>query len=392
MSNCDVSAREATTPTEMPAPKRIRKEKTPLKGPRCQYYIAVKKRTCPQQVASGKQYCHQHNPDQLERVPCPLNPSHTVVKTQLENHLLRCNNRPQHGEWYQKDINWVEDKLTDMGECESDIDLICELVKKTGFSPLPKHYRHHAGLDARLNEVTNQKHPKQQASLIGALKHHGLLDSSCYYLEFGCGKAEFSKFVCDSIMLDFPEQPPMGFGLIDRGVNRLKTDGKIREVAPVKRDRIDIKDLDLMKFIASENHSQTVAISKHLCGVATDLTMRCLSQPGIPLKGVVVAMCCRHVCDYHQLFEQLRQFLADHGITNASQFKMLQKVVSWAVDGGDNDSDAHAELGLSARRLIDEARAHGIRAHFPDYTVELFEYAPRDITRENTALVLTKLS
>lgn len=48
-----------------------------------------------------------------------------------------------------------------------------------------------------------------------------------------------------------------------------------------------------------------VGISKHLCGSATDLTIKCIEKEFIqkdskcPSKGLALALCCHHVCNWH---------------------------------------------------------------------------------------------
>lgn len=409
-------------------PKRKRAKKA-LKGPRCLFFIERKNRQCPLQVPSGKKWCRQHDPDQSERVNCPLDPTHTVVKSQLSDHLQRCNKRFRDRPWFQEDLHWLPHKVnttepvatgdetsrtTEQADAKDDncedkeatiitlnknpgevsvqsnsqqtalIDHVLAVLNGINFEPLKKRHLHHQGLEPRLNQVTNQKHALQQLSLIGALDYYGLLSKDNYYVEFGCGKAEFSKYVADCIVHDNQDisMDKLGFGLIDRGVNRLKTDGKLRQITSnVKRDRIDIKDLDLAKFLQGEPATRVVAILKHLCGVATDLTLRCIQPVQERVAGAVVAMCCRHVCNYYQLAPEARDFLAQHDIVDELQFKALQKIALWAVDGGKD-----VEVGLKARRLIDEARAQGVRNQFAQFKVELIEYADRATTLENCAM------
>ena len=416
-------------------PKRKRIKKAP-QGPRCQFFIERKNRQCPLQVPAGKNWCRQHDPDQSERVKCPLDPTHSVVKIHLADHLQRCNKRFKEKPWFKKDYHWLSykeeaktingrseaadgyekeseldasntrsgecEQETILQECDKESDDLCiatstanaaqtQLIKYVvsvldgiTFEPLKKKHLHHKGLEPRLNQVTNQKHALQQLSLIGSLKEYDMLSENNYYVEFGCGKAEFSKYVADCITHDHQNtlMDKLGFGLIDRGVNRLKTDGKLKQITPlVKRDRIDIKDLDLEKFLEGEPATLVVAILKHLCGVATDLTFRCLHTIQSRVKGAVVAMCCRHVCKYHQLSPEARQFLARHHIKAESHFKALQKVALWAVDGGKD-----VEVVLKARRLIDEARVQGVRQQFAQHHVELIEYASRETTLENCAM------
>ena len=62
--------------------------------------------------------------------------------------------------------------------------------------------------------------------------------------------------------------------LVDRASPRHKLDGKLKELRlkEVRRIRADIRDLELSKVFQQPQH--VVAVSKHLCGAATDLTLR----------------------------------------------------------------------------------------------------------------------
>lgn len=106
---------------------------------------------------------------------------------------------------------------------------------------------------------------------------------------------------------------------------------------------------------------QIVAISKHLCGAATDLTLRCLmetlnnsgerlgqdtieekdtddrenkriklSPNKSRVKGVVLALCCHHCCSWPQYVG--RPFLQNLGFT-AEEFHLLSCLSSWATCG-----------------------------------------------------------
>lgn len=84
----------------------------------------------------------------------------------------------------------------------------------------------------------------------------GLLSNSFLYLEFGAGKGELLRYLNQCILQQKTEcSCTYGFGLIDRGKNRLKADSKIisdsetlQTKPQIKRSKIDIKDLNLINF------------------------------------------------------------------------------------------------------------------------------------------------
>lgn len=106
-------------------------------------------------------------------------------------------------------------------------------------------------------------------------------------------------------------------------------------------------------------------------------------------------MCCRHVCSLEQLLPQSRKYLHDHGFTTVQSFNVLKKLVSWAVDKKDAQENGilglnthqREEIGLKARRLIDESRVHALKSILNDkYKVEIFWYVQKDVTLENVCL------
>jgi len=57
---------------------------------------------------------------------------------------------------------------------------------------------------------------------------------------------------------------------------------------------MDIKDFDLGWFSKKQ---EIIGVAKHLCGAATDLTIKSLQSCGDRLKGLAIATCCHHSCD-----------------------------------------------------------------------------------------------
>lgn len=369
---------------------------------RCEFYMKEKKRYCGMQKKAGLRFCSQHTPqgEGVElRTPCPLDPNHSVKASDLDKHLKKCNARPKEKEyWYSQDINLQLGEATNEVEDDHDDQHYFDLLMQLEFDELPQHIGSHEGLLKKLLETKNQKHALQQSSLIGNMARLNQLSTDTFYLEYGCGKGELSRYVNLCAMQEPTEHKPgYGFGLIDRGVNRQKMDTRIlndcqaRGITPtVKRSRIDIKDLDVLKFLEDTSAEKVMIISKHLCGVATDLTL-CLVlksnlHKGSRFKGMLIAMCCRHVCSYELLLPESKRYLACMGFPSAKSFLVLRKAVSWAVSGDDKQ---RAKVGLVARRIIDESRAIAMQKRLKNYKVDLFRYAEPSTTLENVCLSIT---
>lgn len=372
---------------------------------RCEFWMEKKKRQCGMQKKAGLKLCTEHMA-QLdgddERVPCPLDSKHTVKVRDMKKHLLKCNARPKEKDlWFCEDINLHLDESTHDVEDDHDEHHYFDLLKQLEFEELPSHICSHEGLLKKLGEVLNQKHALQQSSLIGNLKRLNQLSTDTFYMEYGCGKGELSRYVNLCAMRESEGQSSgYGFGFIDRGVNRQKVDNRLIKdckekgiTTIVKRSRIDIKDLDVSKFLQATNAEKVMIISKHLCGVATDLTLCLVLKSDLISKsqfqGMLIAMCCRHVCSYALLLPESKRYLACMGFPSSKSFDVLKKAVSWAVSGDDLDK---AKLGLVARRIIDESRAIAMQKRLKNYNVELFKYVERSTTLENVCLSITNAS
>lgn len=417
------------------------------------------------QRKSEQKYCSEHMIFDLgnglesknERVPCPLDSNHTVWAKDMITHLQKCNSKPKKVQdpWFKQGLNLkikgeeVEENDEDKGMTEEDLfEKYISKLEKQSSEPLRLGESQHEGLDMRVAELTNKKHAIQQSSLIGNLKERGLLGKEYFYLEYGCGRGELSRTLnlCllseesvvggsrmaankettdqnrnnelhltnEEIQPKSDLQSPYGFGLVDRGVNRRKFDTRIlKDCKPyhlscaVRRSRIDIKDLSVDNFIGDMSVKKLVAISKHLCGAATDLTLKLIINSSLwesdRFGGMLIAMCCRHACLYDQLLPQSRQYLRDRGFATRESFTVLKKVVSWAVSGTeeevtaveqlDNKQFDRETLGLLARRLIDDSRLHALQQVLPErFTAEMFLYTDKKVTLENSCLCILQKS
>lgn len=88
--------------------------------------------------------------------------------------------------------------------------------------------------------------------------------------------------------------------LVERASHRHKQDNKLdKSEGKASRIRADIADLILSKVEAVETTKSVVGVTKHLCGDATDLAIRCLSklqEDNGKVAGCLMAFCCHHRC------------------------------------------------------------------------------------------------
>ena len=155
-------------------------------------------------------------------------------------------------------------------------------------------------------------------------------------------------------------------------------------------------------------------MSKHLCGAATDLALRCIENfaQNAPerTKTILIALCCHHRCDWNIYVG--KDFLLSHNF-KAEDFSLLCGLTSWATCGTGKprenskviklESNPHTdryerlnlpretreEIGRRAKRLIDKGRCEFIQKQFK-MSVKLKYYVDLSYTLENVVLIAQK--
>ncbi|XP_028918501.1 tRNA:m(4)X modification enzyme TRM13 homolog isoform X1 [Ornithorhynchus anatinus] len=365
----------------------------PRPAGRCRYYVERKKRGCRMMAAAGRLFCGEHagaagaqEEDARKRIPCPLDPKHTVYEDQLEKHLKKCNSREK-----PKPVFFIQDinaGLTDVTETPEEQVPISSLCKEELESLIRKLRKASEGVNLRLKDQTLShpvlqealndpkngdsaaKHLKQQASILGNIEKLKLLGPRRCFVEFGAGRGKLSHWV--DTALEGAEN--VHFYLVERVATRFKVDGKHRKRNSMfERLQIDIQHLCLGKIpMLVEKKLPLIGIGKHLCGVATDLALRCLvetyvaqcekrsEEPSVkriksekeeaketntreedgkeenvpeawpPVAGIVIALCCHHRCDWtHYVGKEFFRALA----LGPVEFGYFQRLSSWATCG-----------------------------------------------------------
>ncbi|KAJ8395459.1 hypothetical protein AAFF_G00031930 [Aldrovandia affinis] len=366
----------------------------PIPG-RCGFYVERKRRYCKMVVGSGKTFCGEHaNAGQegdRKRIPCPLDPKHTVFEDILAKHLKKCNSRekPQ-PVYYVKDVNAGPEDDEDLPadqvplaeRAKEELDLLVKKLKKAVRGLNCKHEERilsHPALCEALSDPKNGdfafKHLKQQASLLGNMEALGLLAAHRCFVEFGAGKGKLSHW----INVAQREAENVHFLLVERSTTRFKVDGKNRSPDSMfERLQVDIQHLSLRKVpLLLEKGLPVIGVGKHLCGAATDLALRCMlesagqdqgeprdqpprkrlkleqqrdglgveTQPtptgldtglttgldtGLTVSGLAIALCCHHRCDWRHYVG--KEFFRERGL-GAAEFAALQRMSSWATCG-----------------------------------------------------------
>ena len=191
-----------------------------LDAPRCKFYIPRKNRKCKLVVGKSGEYCAEHEValygktdsrvEDVNRMPCPYDGTHSVNIQKLESHLKICNARPKDDlpSYIQKGINAAPEeedaakkekksgtRLYDMDveKVKSVIQKIHHFYRDNEVGEMPKES---IQTDATLEEEMKnpiygpetKKHLKQISSLIGHMRISNLLQNETAYLDFGSGK------------------------------------------------------------------------------------------------------------------------------------------------------------------------------------------------------------
>ncbi|CAJ0648270.1 11773_t:CDS:2 [Entrophospora sp. SA101] len=442
-----MSKKEFQQPPSPPPPNNPRQ---------CNFWVKRKRRYCHLPKKLDNNYCGEHLQCEVkvgikkERIPCPFDPSHTVYKIELEKHLKhKCNSRPKPTPaYFSLDINCTlptpispiddndgdksndDGKITLSGLSKETLNILINNVRNwyNNNDAVPKIIRtevlDHEVLKEKKEITKNQKHVIQQASLLGHMKRLELLKANSCSIEFGCGKGELSYFKKLAIKKEADDNNNKStFILIDRKNTRGKFDSLIRgsldNKSIIKRIEIDIKDLDLSMLDLLNNNSgneeeenknsdnhNIVAYSKHLCGSATDITLKALIN--YLNSRIIIALCCHQLCRYHMY--PYHDYLKDLGITK-NDFQRICAMSSWAICGqrqkykkDDNDCEGEKEyedydyesdlvkkednleiLGYQCKRILDAGRVKFLEAN--GFQAELIYYVEPSTSLENLALI-----
>jgi len=416
----------------------------------CHHYVERKGRYCKMLVKPGARFCGEHVTS--TRSPCPYDPGHTCPSDPVarEKHLSNCNSRPPDTQphYMVTGVNLGDKRLfplpTKTTICDvSDESLlrIISLVQST-FETKVKDQIDTKILEHEVlqTELSNDqygpnvlKHRKQNSSLLGHISTSSLLRDNSIFVEFGSGRGELSYWVGKA--LSAPSTCHML--LVDRASPRHKLDTRLQQdvsdsnsddngTMSVTRLRVDIADLHLGQALETVDNSvsdskfknNVIGISKHLCGAATDLTLRCMmgTLPISRLGGFMIALCCHHRCDWSTYVGT--DFLLDQGFL-PEDFSILSSISSWATCGFGkkskvNNEDEHAtpaadesdsvfhpndryarlgitettreEIGRQTKRILDYGRVKFLESK-TNFSVKLKYYIESEVTLENALLI-----
>ena len=400
----------------------------------CAFIIRKKNRKCRFKAKPGSAFCGHHAEDGGKRVPCPLDPGHTVRETELRAHLLVCPAGVAQREleaqpFWTKGVNNPEDEK----DYTQNRILTSGERRKLALSWAPAAFR---GLVAKVDAALAQagqlapvrvdvrcpeacrpwldkkhlkemdrrmdlKHAVQNASIIGSMQALGLLDAGSLaatsFVELGAGRGWLGGMIAETaaakhvVFLDFKRY-------------RNKADGKLKYLTDLRQERIccDIADFDIRRMPSLQGR-RVVLTGKHLCGIASDLTLRCAAAcapgraaaGGPRLLGLAFSSCCHHRCTWHSYVG--KAFLERHGF-GEDDFNVLSWMAAWGL-GGERAQRGHGKepaadgwtaeervaVGKKCQRLLDHGRVQWLTQL--GLEAELVRYVGEEVTPENRLLL-----
>ena len=173
------------------------------------------------------------------------------------------------------------------------------------------------------------------------------------------------------------------------------------------RYRIDIRHCSLpevLKQVSSRTvikaDKDVIVVAKHLCGCATDMTLRSMSNlirsskensvdsPRNIARGIAIATCCHHACNWNDYVG--KSFLIAQGFS-PEEFNVMRSWSGWASMSAANRADSEVKehpSGSEARdnQSFEEISEHADTAHAPDKVLPTV-IRPNNISKEQMLIV-----
>lgn len=406
--------KEYSTPKKM----KLNSEEVQNEIPQCQHWVERKKRFCKMSVGNGKKFCGEHSITSESdlsnsRIPCPLDPKHTIETKNLEKHLKKCNAKPpevlpnyitkNYNLGIPDDDNQTNEMFRLQDVPEKDLKETSELVEKLFKEfidgKIETNFKDHSALKSELSNESygddKMKHLLQTSSILGIMENEEFFQPKTCFIEYGAGKAALTFWLANAI----ESLKDVKILVIDRASHRHKKDNLVKDRELIDRVRADIADLRLSKLENIQQQDSFVGISKHLCGAATDFALNCIlngnNESSKKTEKFLIAVCCHHRCTWDTFIG--RNWLKTHGI-NRKSFNLIIKMVSWCVCGDgrnreskktqfhrENERKEKEEIGWKCKRLLDYARVQFMNEN--GYETKLCYYIDKSVTLENVCII-----
>jgi len=403
--------------------------------------------------------CGNHREDQPEdlgdRIPCPLDPGHTVYSKRLKHHLKICSKAREdeiilQQPFYKKGVNAGNPGLVVMSGDVEPVSAASQEVVQAWSDKItavyPTAVRQVLGVSANPDALLDvsvvaegtelahsEKHEVQNQALAALVSRSRFLDEQgAALVEYGCGRGGLASAVMEHC-------PGCRCVLVDRETRRHKFENKQESRDElVMRLRLDIADFDLDAFLQPTLRdgnnlpvardfqcgalsmttvagamgpaerleelwktaaalqappwppSKLLACAKHLCGGATDVTLRSLSgcrdASVVDRVGVCIATCCHHRCDAGSYVNF--SFIQSLGLCETpAEFAQFVSTAGWAVGGIGSRDLAKRRIGMMTKRILDLGRVAWLRDNLGMKNAHIVDYISKSVTPENVVLL-----
>jgi len=399
---------------------------------RCNFEIPRKNRTCRMLTKPGRKFCGEHamfessetNILSVNRIPCPLDPKHTVDQSNLEDHLKICNSRLKIGSenpWIVENVNLYpiicyDDETSPKPVLNLKIlpdETFSDIVNRIDrvYNDIKCHITMISDDDEKLIDfpvdVTNKeqlKHLRQQNAILNQLKNLEIICSNTTFVEYGAGKAKLAHQLSRCKL--FNEVENVNFLLIEKSGSRYKAENKHANLENrFCRIRCGIEHVALEKLpVFSDDccKQRFFGMCKHFCGSALDFALNSIRNASLTLKfsGAFLIPCCHHRMEWKYFTGQ--KFFLDFGLFR-HYFEPICQMTSWATCGFEKTPNNHRsgeitarekeEIGRKCKHILDFCRGESLKhqlAERMNVSVEYRYFIAKDVTPENLSLVITR--
>lgn len=338
------------------------------------------------------------------RVACPVDPSHTVKLSKLEQHVRICNATKHSNEqsaqpWYEQGVNSGTNQGCGVATTDELAPFVDEIDVESELAYVDTEEDSRAGGD---------RHDAQGDRIVATVDVEGAA-----FVDMGAGRGCLAAAARRL-------RPECAVVVVERSAPRFKFDSLLRRQGRFERIRCDLRHLDLDKIDFLRGESNVVGVAKHLCGSATDLALRALVRSP-STTAIAIATCCHHRCDWRDYVGTPSDLIQEDFTSTspaAALFAAASKYSSWfsspleqenhhraggnQVDrsAGDQmkkmtrpDETAREEkrlFGRRCKRLIDRGRVRYLERN--GFHAELRPYCcASSLSPENVVLVATRM-
>jgi hypothetical protein len=271
---------------------------------------------------------------------------------------------------------------------------------------------------------TFQKKPTNRAQIeslmecvCGLVEEVQQTEATPLVLDIGAGKALLTRAIYEAlhrsvavVALDSRRPKTESHKTGDQFYDPVVDDSMNPDDEPYTRVVADVRHLAAKTVVplAKSKHGGVIAITKHLCGGATDSSLMALCHA--PLDEFVGACCLAPCCHQKTKKDQYcnvaflesmgfcRTHVGMHGLVHDSDFRIFGMLISMSrsteLQGFEYKKSLllalvgfqrAKQLGRQCRRLIEEGRMRYLRAH--GFDVHLVRYCDESITGDNLAII-----